>query len=100
VANDMEPKRAYMLATHTRRIGLPGAFLTVCDARVLPSLRSEGRACFDRVLADVPCSGDGTLRKNGGIVKLWKCGDRGHWVREPHKNNQCPHHAFPCIFVF
>ena len=75
VANDMDPKRAYMLATHTRRIGLPGAFLMVCDARVLPSFRSEGGTCFDRVLADVPCSVDGTLRKNGGIVKRWKCGD-------------------------
>lgn len=46
------------------------------DATLFPSLRlpSEGSEQvqylkFDRILADVPCSGDGTLRKN---VNLWK----------------------------
>lgn len=27
---------------------------------------------FDRVLCDVPCSGDGTLRKNEGIWNDWR----------------------------
>lgn len=27
--------------------------------------------CFDRVLADVPCSGDGTARKNGDVLIRW-----------------------------
>lgn len=26
---------------------------------------------FDRILCDVPCSGDGTLRKNLDIWKKW-----------------------------
>lgn len=30
---------------------------------------------FDRVLTDVPCSGDGTLRKNVGIWRDWTCGN-------------------------
>ncbi|GAA6030928.1 hypothetical protein JCM8097_008941 [Rhodosporidiobolus ruineniae] len=30
---------------------------------------------FDRILADVPCSGDGTLRKNLGIWKDWTVGN-------------------------
>jgi multisite-specific tRNA:(cytosine-C5)-methyltransferase len=27
---------------------------------------------FDRILCDVPCSGDGTMRKNLGIWKTWQ----------------------------
>ena len=27
--------------------------------------------CFDRVLADVPCSGDGTARKNADVFRKW-----------------------------
>ncbi|KAM0749571.1 S-adenosyl-L-methionine-dependent methyltransferase [Meredithblackwellia eburnea MCA 4105] len=30
---------------------------------------------FDRILADVPCSGDGTLRKNVGIWRDWRVGN-------------------------
>lgn len=30
---------------------------------------------FDRVLADVPCSGDGTMRKNPSIWNKWGVGD-------------------------
>lgn len=30
---------------------------------------------FDRILADVPCSGDGTLRKNVGIWRDWSVGN-------------------------
>lgn len=30
---------------------------------------------FDRILADVPCSGDGTLRKNVGIWKEFTPGN-------------------------
>ncbi|KAF7973923.1 hypothetical protein HWV62_13980 [Athelia sp. TMB] len=30
---------------------------------------------FDRILCDVPCSGDGTMRKNLGIWKRWGVGD-------------------------
>jgi 16S rRNA C967 or C1407 C5-methylase (RsmB/RsmF family) len=68
VANDSDPKRAYMLTHQIRRINSPAVFITSCDARHFPVLKytqnenkvvSEG--IFDRVLADVPCSGDGTM---------------------------------------
>ena len=29
---------------------------------------------FDRILCDVPCSGDGTIRKNSNIWRLWSLG--------------------------
>jgi 16S rRNA C967 or C1407 C5-methylase (RsmB/RsmF family) len=76
VANDSDVKRAYMLVRQVKRINSPALFITSCDARFFPLLKDETKqslgedeGIFDRVLADVPCSGDGTSRKNPGIWK-------------------------------
>jgi 16S rRNA C967 or C1407 C5-methylase (RsmB/RsmF family) len=69
VANDADVKRAYMLVHQLRRINSPAVFITSCDAQFFPLIRSEEHpteGIFDRVLCDVPCSGDGTSRKNPG----------------------------------
>jgi len=77
VANDADPKRAYMLVTQLRRMNNPSVFVTSCDGQFFPILESksvkgtEKEGMFDRVLCDVPCSGDGTIRKNPGIWKHW-----------------------------
>ena len=34
--------------------------------------KTSSQLLFDRILCDVPCSGDGTLRKNLGIWKRWQ----------------------------
>ena len=36
-----------------------------------PQRTSAGWSRFDRVLCDVPCTGDGTLRKSPGVVERW-----------------------------
>ena len=55
--------------------------VTNLDASNYPSIRvpinREGKTffgtlLFDRILCDVPCSGDGTIRKNMGIWKTWQ----------------------------
>lgn len=33
--------------------------------------KTQYQLMFDRILCDVPCSGDGTMRKNPGIWKHW-----------------------------
>jgi 16S rRNA C967 or C1407 C5-methylase (RsmB/RsmF family) len=74
IANDSDAKRAYMLVHQMRRINSPAVFITTCDAQFFPLIRDEEHPTegnFDRVLCDVPCSGDGTLRKNPGIWKRW-----------------------------
>ena len=46
--------------------------ITNNDARKLPNLQIDSKGAtlkFDRILCDVPCSGDGTFRKN---LTLWK----------------------------
>jgi multisite-specific tRNA:(cytosine-C5)-methyltransferase len=72
LANDTDMKRAYLLTHQARRLDSPSLFITCNDARFLPNLRintKQQNLKFDRILCDVPCSGDGTFRKNMG---LWK----------------------------
>lgn len=76
VANDMDYKRSHLLIHQLKRLSSPNMIVTNHDATLFPSLQlpSENASQvqylkFDRILADVPCSGDGTLRKN---VNLWK----------------------------
>ena len=74
VANDSDPKRAFMLVHQLRRINSPAVLVTSCDAQFFPLLKDgqeTGEGMFDRVLCDVPCSGDGTTRKNPGVWKHW-----------------------------
>lgn len=72
VANDLDVKRAYLLTHQARRLNSPSLFIIQNDARFLPNLRidsNKNNLKFDRILCDVPCSGDGTFRKNNA---LWK----------------------------
>ncbi|KAK2873722.1 hypothetical protein FQN49_002139 [Arthroderma sp. PD_2] len=79
IANDSDYKRAHLLIHQMKRLNSPNLLVTNHDATVYPSIKlpstsTDGRTTknrylkFDRILADVPCSGDGTTRKN---VNLW-----------------------------
>ncbi|KAJ3188828.1 tRNA (cytosine(34)-C(5))-methyltransferase [Gaertneriomyces sp. JEL0708] len=82
IANDSDQKRSYTLVKQAKRLQSPCLMVTNHEAQRFPSLYlsdkdSSERAVFqfDRILADVPCSGDGTLRKNGMIWNRWTCAD-------------------------
>ncbi|RBR07931.1 uncharacterized protein FIESC28_10445 [Fusarium coffeatum] len=81
VANDSDYKRGHMLVHQLKRLSSPNLLVTNHDATQFPSIRLPGKdgqkptyLKFDRILADVPCSGDGTLRKNPTIWKDWQPG--------------------------
>lgn len=92
VANDSDTKRAHMLVHQASRLPSPNLLVSNLDASFFPRMEvpwleeeNENDAgtermikkkslMFDRILADVPCSGDGTLRKNIGIWKDWGMG--------------------------
>ncbi|ORZ39205.1 S-adenosyl-L-methionine-dependent methyltransferase [Catenaria anguillulae PL171] len=77
VANDADWKRAYMLVHQTKRLQSPCLMITNHEAQFFPHIYdpvSDKPLLFDRILADVPCSGDGTLRKNVNIWKDWTVG--------------------------
>ena len=77
IANDMDYKRCYLMIHQLNRSPSPTYMATCYDASQFPNLRIPGPQGrdeilkFDRVLADVPCSGDGTIRKNEMIWKSW-----------------------------
>ncbi|KAF4550044.1 Multisite-specific tRNA:(cytosine-C(5))-methyltransferase-like protein [Elsinoe fawcettii] len=83
VANDMNYQRAQMLVHQVKRLNSPNLVVMNHDATMFPSIQlpqdpvAEGERPkskwlkFDRILADVPCSGDGTCRKNPNIWKDW-----------------------------
>jgi multisite-specific tRNA:(cytosine-C5)-methyltransferase len=83
VANDVDYKRAHMLVHQMKRLSSPNIIVTNHDATIYPSIKiasgpnADGKPVqnrylkFDRILADVPCSGDGTVRKNMEIWKNW-----------------------------
>lgn len=87
IANDVEYKRAHMLIHQMKRLNSPNLIVTNHDATMYPSIKlpsepaingkpAKGRYLkFDRILADVPCSGDGTSRKNFSMWKNWSPGN-------------------------
>jgi len=70
IANDANSSRAHMLVHQIRRImhNNPVCVVTNCYAQQFPNL--DGKQ-FDKILCDVPCSGDATSRKNIGVWKKW-----------------------------
>ncbi|OWZ19456.1 TRNA (cytosine-5-)-methyltransferase [Phytophthora megakarya] len=79
IANDLDKKRAYMLVHRLSRNTLRRAVVTCGAGDTFPGLYDETKTlqptnAFDRVLCDVPCSGDGTLRKNQALWKDWHIG--------------------------
>lgn len=73
IANDSDYKRSHLLVHQSlRRLPSPSTMITNHDASRFPTLSmASQKLYFDRILCDVPCSGDGTLRKNGGIWRDW-----------------------------
>uniref|UniRef100_A0A8W8K335 tRNA (cytosine(34)-C(5))-methyltransferase n=1 Tax=Magallana gigas TaxID=29159 RepID=A0A8W8K335_MAGGI len=75
VANDVDNKRCYLMTHQVKRLNSPCCAIINHDASYLPNLRYGDGPCefvkYDRILCDVPCSGDGTLRKNQDIWSKW-----------------------------
>lgn len=82
VANELNPKRAYILAHRCSRTlqERQRSVAVVChNATKFPNVAAplvHREGCFtggiyDRIICDVPCSGDGTLRKDTKVWKTW-----------------------------
>ncbi|KNA12127.1 hypothetical protein SOVF_128720 [Spinacia oleracea] len=91
VANDVDVQRSNLLIHQTKRMCTANLMVTNHEAQDFPGCRlskfhhnpsdiqsekglSINQLYFDRVLCDVPCSGDGTLRKAPDIWRKWNVG--------------------------
>lgn len=72
IANDSDYKRSHMLVHQVKRLNSANFMVVNHDAQLFPRIKlnnSQEFLKFDRVLCDVPCSGDGTMRKN---INVWR----------------------------
>jgi tRNA (cytosine34-C5)-methyltransferase len=78
VANDIHPQRVAALKDAIGRASLPASttsrlLLSTHDGSKFP-LPLSSTLLFDKVMTDVPCSGDGTIRKDKTILPRWNPG--------------------------
>ena len=84
LANEVDFKRAYILSHQLKRLNSPNMAIINHAAQFLPTLYSDSikdpdhKIYFDKLLVDVPCSGDGALRKLPNRWRNWSANDAIH----------------------
>ncbi|RDX80861.1 tRNA (cytosine(34)-C(5))-methyltransferase, partial [Mucuna pruriens] len=85
IANDLDIQRCNLLIHQTKRMCTSNLIVTNHEAQHFPGCLlnrnydkmepdQQDQLSFDRVLCDVPCSGDGTLRKAPDLWRKWNTG--------------------------
>lgn len=81
IANDADYSRAQMLIHQINRFGTVGMAVINHPGQFLPELYSDKvnhikqKFLFDKILCDVPCSGDGATRKIPNKWAKWHTSD-------------------------
>eukprot|EP00854_Cymbomonas_tetramitiformis_P026573 gene26573-32625_t len=84
IANDIDTR--FIPGCRTKKLGATSALITIGNAGKFPPLFEEDpsspvaadappvhkQLLYDRIVCDVPCSGDGTMRKNPEIWRTWE----------------------------
>lgn len=68
VTNEIDKKRAQILLSNLERYGVENFLLTSMDTK---KLCSAYKNCFDKILVDAPCSGEGMMKKHDAASQRW-----------------------------
>lgn len=68
VLNEINFTRAKALSQNVERMGVGNVIVTVASPQ---SLAAEFPACFDKILVDAPCSGEGMFKKEEAAISEW-----------------------------
>ncbi len=71
IANDLKLDRIKILSANLERCGVTNIIVSRNDAVSICSRLSKSGFLFDKILLDVPCSGEGTLRSNSKTFLMW-----------------------------
>ncbi|MCC8067850.1 MAG: RsmB/NOP family class I SAM-dependent RNA methyltransferase [Clostridiales bacterium] len=69
VANDVSASRAKALLKNMELWGVPNSCVT---AETPQRLLEAFGCCFDKILVDAPCSGEGMFRKENSLISSWE----------------------------
>lgn len=68
VCNEIHPARAKILSENIERMGIPNALVLNEPPQ---NLTERFDSCFEKILVDAPCSGEGMFRKNEEACGEW-----------------------------
>ncbi len=68
IANEYVYDRARILSQNVERLGVKNCTVISADTA---ALAKKLPACFDKILVDAPCSGEGMFRKDAGAIAEW-----------------------------
>ena len=68
LSNEYEAKRSQILLSNMERMGVSNFAITNMDTKVLCKQLPE---CFDKILVDAPCSGEGMMKKHDAASEKW-----------------------------
>ena len=83
LSNEYTRSRVSTLCGNLERMGVRRSVVTSMD---VPTLANHYEGCFDLVVVDAPCSGEGMFRKNPDAVSEWSetspafCADRQYGI--------------------
>lgn len=85
IANDRDLNRVKILAANLERAGVSNTVITRNDGVQLCQKLAKKGWKFDKILLDVPCSGEGTLRSSPKTFLMWNYKVVGKLAREQKK---------------